>query len=155
MKKNKKLNKLKRVFLESCKELYDSFIKIPFKIRSIVGVWLGLLLILILLIAFTNRNNKKMNSYYEMEAQMNQAMLTYVTEQSIYATNNSYFKMSLDALVRYTDLEQSSLYDSTCTGYSIAYYNDEKETEKEEDKYRIQSFLHCNSYTTPNYNDYK
>ena len=158
MKKNKKskaLKNIKRVFCESCKELYTSFLQIPFKIRSVVGVWLGIFFVLILLIVFTNSNNKKMASYHDMEEQMNQAMLEYVIDQSIYTTNETYFKMSLDALIRYTDLDQDALYDSSCTGYSIAYYNDVKESEKEEDKYRIQSFLHCNSYTSSNYNDYK
>lgn len=154
-KKGKKFKKVKRIFLESCKELCANFLQIPIKIRYIVGVWLGIFLILVFLIAFTNRNNKKMDSYLAMEEQMNKAMLNYVTNHSIYTTNETYFKMSLDALIRYTDLEQESLYDSSCTGYSIAYFNDEKETEKEEDKYRIQSFVHCDSYTSSHYNDYK
>lgn len=154
-KKNKRLKKAKRIFLDSCKELYVSFLQIPIKIRYVVGIWLLLFLLLVFLIAFTNSNNKKIDSYHEMEEKMNTAMLNYVTEHSIYATNDHYFKMSLDALVRYTSLEQDALYDSSCIGYSIAYYDDWKETEKEEEKYRIQSFIHCDSYTSSNYNDYK
>lgn len=155
MKKNKKRKSFKKVFCESCKELYSSFLSIPIKIRMIVGIWLGIFLILVLLILFTNNNNKKLESYHAIENQMNQAMLKYAVNHSIYTTNDTPFKMSLDALIRYTDLNESSLFDSTCTGYSVLYYNDLREDSKEEEKYRVQSFIHCNSYTTSNYNDYK
>lgn len=160
MKKKKQNNKitfskLKRAFMESVKELYTSFLKIPIKIRCIVGVWLVLLLLLVSLIAFSNTNNKKLNQYYVMEEQMNVAMLDYVSTHSIYATTDKYFKMSLDALVNESSLSTDTVLDDACIGYSIVYYNDEKETEKEIDKYRVQSFLHCKNYTSKQYNDYK
>lgn len=160
MKKKKQNNKitfskLKRAFMESVKELYTSFLKIPIKIRCIVGVWFVLLLLLVSLIAFSNTNNKKLNQYYAMEEQMNVAMLDYVSTHSIYATTDKYFKMSLDALVNESSLSTDTVLDDACIGYSIVYYNDEKETEKEIDKYRVQSFLHCKNYTSKQYNDYK
>lgn len=157
-KQNKKkmtFAKLKKAFIEAIKELYASFLRIPVKVRYIMGVWGVLLFLLVSLIAFSSTNNKRLNQYYDMEEQMNVAMLDYVTTHSIYATTDKYFKMSLDALVNESSLSTDVVLDDACIGYSIVYYNDEKEAEKETDKYRVQSFIHCKNYTSKQYNDYK
>ncbi|MDE5889126.1 MAG: hypothetical protein K2H20_03805, partial [Bacilli bacterium] len=76
-------------------------------------------------------------------------ILDYVKENELYPLAEAKLKLDVNVLIDYNYLHESDIVDNKCEGFSIAYYNEEKED------YVVSSYLNCKNYTTKGYSDYK
>lgn len=158
VKKKKKLTlkRVKRILINVWKEivqffksLYERFMELPKNIRYIIYIWVGVIAIILVIIIATTTNNKYLDKYELIEGDMNKAMLDYVQENELYPLSESKLKIDVNVLIDYNYLSESDIADNKCEGFSIAYYNEDKED------YVINSYLNCKNYTTKGYSDYK
>ena len=149
----KKLKKLlKRIFnylKNIVVQIWDKFITLPKKIRFLIYVWGGVILLIILFIVVTNSTKIFVKKYENYESTLSEVALNYVKDNGIYATKANKFKLDLETLKDEGYLNSLMIDDDTCEGISVVYYDDFNE------EYRAESYLNCDKYTTTNYWDYK
>lgn len=155
-KKKNVFKKLKRIFVrlgkliaDEIKELWDKFMGLPKKVRYVIYIWLGVILLIVLLILASHNNSNFLNNYYNMESSMNEAALDYVNSYELYPTKDSKLKLDLSVLKDFNYIYEEEIADNSCEGFSIIYYNDIDE------KYVVSSYVNCDRYTTKGFSDYK
>lgn len=142
-KKNNLLKIVKRPFVK----LYKLFRTINKDTKMIIGVWFLVLVILSMIALFVANTNASRQKYYDMEKAMNAGTLSYVESAGIYPTIEGKERIPLEALLLSGDVYESDVADSSCTGFSMVYYDDENS------KYIIESYISCDEYTTKDYTD--
>lgn len=131
------------------KKLYENFMSLPKKIRSVTYVWASVLLVILLIILFATSNNKYLEKYVAIEGDMNDATLSYVNDYELYPSPENKLKLDLNVLVDFNYLSDIDVKENKCEGFSVVSYDDIK------DDYTINSYINCNKYTTKYYSDYK
>lgn len=158
MKKKKKINfkKIKKVFkklikaiIDEVKEFWNKFIDLPKKVRLIIYIWLGVVVVIFALILASHNNTNFLSNYYKIEGAMDVAALDYVESNNLYPTKDSKLKLDLNVLRDYNYIYDDEITDNTCKGFSMIYYDDIDE------KYVVDSYVNCDKYTTKGYGDYK
>lgn len=159
MKKRKQkftLKKVKKLFLDIWKNvckffktLYGRFMNLPQNVRSIIYVWAVVVFIVVLMIVLTSSNNQFLKQYVTIENEMNASTLDYVKSNELYAVSSNKLKLDLNVLLDYDYLYEDAISDKTCEGFSLVYYDEEKED------YDVDSYINCDKYTTSGYSDYK
>lgn len=147
MKRKKKKLSFKRILKiikRKLKELWENILAIPKQTKIIIGIWTGIVLVIIVLIIVGNSNKRFIEEYKSIENSVDNAMLKYVTDNSFYGTVDAPIKMPVEILVDY-GVDASSLEKHDCTGYSLYYYDDENETNE------ISSYIACADYVTSGY----
>lgn len=129
--------------------LYEKFMELPRKIRYVIGVWVAVVIILLVFIGGSDNSKKFYVKYAQYEKNVSARALSYVEQNSFYATKDNKLKLNLDVLKEENYVSKSDLDDDTCEGYSIIYYDDNK------DEFVINSYLHCKKYTSEKYWDNK
>lgn len=115
--------------------------------KLIVGVWVLVLLIILVIALFVSGSNNSRQKYYDMEKAIEVGTLAYVEEKGIYPTKEGKEMIPLESLLLSGDVYDTDVADSSCTGFSIVYYDDENS------KYIIESYISCDKYTTKDYTD--
>lgn len=149
MKRKKKKFSFKRIMKNikrEFKELWEKILAMPKQTKIIVGIWAGVLLIIVVLIIVGNSNKRFIEKYESIERSVDKAMLKYVTDNKYYGTKDAPIKMPVELLVDY-GVDGSLLDKLDCTGYSLSYYDDENETNV------ISSYIACVDYATNGYSD--
>ena len=142
---------LKRSWKKFCnfmKKKYDKFMKLPKYIRIITYVWLIVLLLLIIVIFGSVINNKAQAKYKTMEDKMAEAATKFAQENSVYGSQDSKNKVSLDLLIDRHYMSEDDKANKTCTGFVIVYYNDADQ------KIESKPYINCKRYTTKDYKEY-
>lgn len=142
-KKNNLLKVIKRPFVK----LYKEIGKINKDTKMIVGVWFLVLIIISMIALFVSSSNASRQKYYDMEKAMDAGTLSYVENAGIFPTVDGKERIPLEALLLSGDVYESDVADSSCTGFSMVYYDDENS------KYIIESYISCDKYTTRDYTD--
>lgn len=149
------LRRLKRFFIRLIKrmgnffvDLYKKFMTLPIYTRHIVYVWVVVLVLILSLVGISNANKVMIKDYQGIEDKMNSAALDYVTTNELYPGKNNKLKLSIDMLEDLGYLYESSVFDDTCDGFALAYYDVEVE------EYTVDSYISCKKYKTENYDDY-
>lgn len=145
MKKKKKklsLKKIKKAF----KELWENIKSIPTKIKIVIGIWILVLIVIIVLIIVGSSNKRFIEEYRAIERNMDRAMLNYVNSNEYYGTVDVPIKMPVELLVQY-GVDESLINKHDCTGFSVAYYNEETGSNT------ISSYISCKDYVTKGYSD--
>ena len=152
----KALRKIKKIFIKlgnAIKNLalniWKKFLDLPKKVRYVLIVWAGVLVVLLLFIAIANSSNKFFDKYKELEQEVNDAALKYVNKNEIYVSKENKLILDIEILQKDKYLTNNDFKDKSCDGFSVIYYDDLQE------EYKIDSYLNCKDYTTENYWDYK
>lgn len=158
-KKTKKkftLKKVKRIFINLLREignlfkgLFKKFMKLSKTTRAITCVWAVIVVLLIVLVFASSSNSKFLGSYSELENKMNEAAINYLKEYKIYPLSTNKEKIDMQLLLDFSTLYESDIFDKTCVGYSIGYYDEDSED------YVVNSYLNCKKYTTDGYSKNK
>ncbi len=125
--------------------LKNNFFRLKKNVRYIIYVWVIVVVVLLALIGCSNRNAKKVEAHQKIEAELRNATLTYVTRNEIYPNVANKWKISMDQLKELKYITDKEITDETCNGYSIVYYNENK------NDYVVDSYINCKHYTTKNY----
>jgi len=125
--------------------LFGSFMRLKPYVRYIIYVWTVILLLFIIFIIVSNNNNKFLDKYHTYEDNFKNISLKYVTDKSVYPTNERPIKLSLDMLKAYNYFSSSDIDDKSCVGYSMVYYDDVHAD------YNIKVYINCDKYTTEGY----
>ena len=152
----KALRKIKKIFIKlgnAIKNLvlniWKKFLDLPKKVRYVLIVWAGVLVVLLLFIAIANSSNKFFDKYKELEQEVNDAALKYVNKNEIYVSKENKLILDIEILQKEKYITNNDFKDKSCEGFSVIYYDDLQE------EYKIDSYLNCKEYTTENYWDYK
>lgn len=158
-KKTKKkftLKKVKKIFVNLIREignlfkgLYAKFMKLSAATRTITCVWLVIAVLLIGLVFAGSSNSKFLGTYSELENKMNDAAVNYLREYKLYPLSTNKEKIDLQLLLNFSTLSEADIFDDTCVGYSIGYYDEDSED------YVAKSYLNCKKYTTEGYSKNK
>lgn len=150
------LKRIRRFFVRLFKrigyffaQLYRKFMDLPKYVRQVVYVWVIVLVLILSLIGISNANKVMIEDYQGIEDKINSAALDYITSNELYPGKNNKLKLSIDMLEDLGYLYESSVFDSTCDGFALAYYDVETE------EYTVNSYISCKKYKTENYDDYK
>jgi len=165
MKEKKKVRRklrIKRVFVNIWKSIcaffkniYNSFNNLPKKTKQILGVWAIVIVIIILIIIASSSNNKFLSEYESYEKKVNDAALSYVTDNEIYPSENNKLKLDINALVDSGYLNESDVV-GTCGGFAVIYAKDSTNEDGDTTiSYVVNTYLNCSNYTTKGYNNYK
>ena len=111
--------------------------------RSILNIWVIVLVVIILLIIICGSNNKMVSNHSSIEKAIKSATMEYVKDKELYGTIDKKLKITMDELIFEGYLSEDDVKDKTCSGYSLAYYED--------DKYYVDSYLLCKNYVTEGY----
>ena len=150
LKKSKKnFIKILKLIKKLLKLLKDKFMDLPQKIRMIIYVWGVVFILLLFLILATGSSKKFYNKYTTYESKVSAAAKSYVEDKNLYATIDKKIIVDLAVLKEENYLGKTELDDTTCEGYSIIYYEDEKS------EFIVDSYLNCSKYTSKYYWDYK
>ena len=156
MKSSKKkvdlFKKIKRFFRKlikivgvSLKSLCDSFMSLSLTVRSIICIWVVVVLLIVGFVFLSSQNNKMMSEYAAIENAFNVSALDYVKTNGIYPVKTNPLKLSSDAMINLGYLYESDITDKTCYGYSLIYFDDK------DNDYHIKSYLNCKKYITEGY----
>jgi len=125
--------------------LKNNFFKLKKHVRYIIYVWAIVILVLLLLVACTNINSKKIDKYQKMETELKTATLTYVMRNEIYPNVSNKWTITLEELKEMHYISDKEIPDNSCKGFSVVYYNENQED------YVVNSYINCKHYTSKNY----
>lgn len=155
-KKKFTLKKVKRVFINLIREignlfkgLFNSFMKLSATTRAIACVWAVIAVLLIGLVFAGSSNSKFLSTYNDLENKMNEAAVNYLKEYNLYPLSTNKEKIDMHLLLNFSTLYETDIFDDTCVGYSIGYYDEDSED------YVVKSYLNCKKYTTEGYSKSK
>ncbi len=131
------------------KNLYNKFMALPLKVRYVTYVWVVVFVIIVTLIIAGSSNTKFLDKYLDLENTMNDSAVDYAQSNSLYPVKDNKLVIDLQILNDYGYIYESDIFDNTCEGYSVVYYDDMN------DKYVVSSYLNCDKYTTKYYWDYR
>lgn len=128
----------------------------PKKTKMIIGVWSIVVLLILIVIIVGSANNKFLGKYKDLETKINASALDYVKENKIYPLETNKLKLDFNVLIDEGYLGKNTISDKTCRGFAIVYVDGDVDANDEaKTKYNINSYLHCDKYTTKGYSDYK
>lgn len=155
-KKKFTLKKIKRIFINLLREignlfkgLFNKFMQLSVTIRAIICVWVVIVGLLIALVFFGSNNNNFKGTYSELENKMNEAAINYLNKSELYPLSTNKEKLDMQLLLDFSTLVESDIFDNTCVGYSVGYYDEDS------DDYVVNSYLNCKKYTTEGYSKNK
>lgn len=155
-KKKFTLKKVKRIFINLLREignlfkgLFNKFMQLSVNTRAIICVWVVIVGLLIALVFVGSSNNNFIGTYSELENKMNEAAINYFKKYEIYPLSTNKERLDMQLLLDFSSLYESDIFDDTCVGYSVGYYDEDSED------YVVNSYLNCKKYTTEGYSKNK
>lgn len=145
----KRFKKLGKLFVEEVKNLWNKFMSLSKTVRSIVYIWCGVVLVVLVIIVAGHSNNEFLSDYKSLEEKMNDATIDYVQGYRVYRGYDNKLKLDLEVLKEEKLITDDDIADKSCEGFSIVYYDDI------DAEYHVDSYINCSKYTTEGYNDYK
>lgn len=145
----KRLKRLGQLFIEEVKNLWKKFIGLPKTVKTVVYIWCGVLLAILIIIVAGHSNNIFLDDYKSLEEKMNEATTDYVQGYQLYMGYENKLSLNLEVLKNEGLIEEEDVVDKSCEGFSIIYYDDL------EAEYKVSSYINCSKYTTKGYSDYK
>lgn len=142
----KKVWKLIKYLVSS---LYKKFMTLPRKVRYVLGVWVIVVILLVSFISCANGSKKFYAKYTKFESDISVRAIEYVDANGFYATKDNELFLDLEVLKEGNYIGGSELVDDTCEGYSVVYYDDQK------DEFKAKSYVNCKKYTSKDYWKYK
>ena len=138
----KKIWKLVKYLMVSA---YKKFMQLPKKVRYILGVWVVVVILLLSFISCANSSKKFYAKYTKFEKDISVRAVEYVDNTGFYATRDNELILDLEILKEENFIGGSELIDNTCDGYSVVYYDDQK------DEFKAKSYINCDKYTSKDY----
>lgn len=145
----KRLKRLGKLFVEEVKNLWDKFMVLSKSTRTIIYIWCGVLLVVLIIIIAGHSNNVFLDDYKKLETNMNDAATLYAQGYQLYVSKDNRLTIDLEVLKSESLLDEEDIVDKSCEGFSLVYYDDL------EAEYVVDSYINCEKYTTEGYSDYK
>ena len=145
----KRIKRFGRLFVEEVKELWNKFMNLPKRVKTIIYIWGAVLLIILIIIVAGHSNNVFLGDYKRLEEKMNEAALTYVQGYSLYMSKDNRLNLNLEVLKKEKLIDDEDISDKSCEGFSLVYYDDLNA------EYVVDSYINCDKYTTEGYSDNK
>lgn len=139
--------KIIRKIKKTVKYAYASFMTLSATTRYIIGVWTGVIVLILLLVLVSQSNQNYLATYTQIESDINKAAISYVKDKEIYAVSNKKLKLQVDVLESMDYLYEDKITDNTCDGYALVYYD------QDTDEYLSDSYITCKKYTTKGYGE--
>lgn len=89
--------------------------------------------------------NNEYKPYRALEADMKESASIYIIMNEIKVKTGDKIRIKANDLIKSKTINSMSVEDDECTGYVIA--------KKSLDDYEYESFIKCNNYTTPDYDE--
>lgn len=115
--------------------------ELPSKTRSIITLWIVLVLFIVLIIIVCNINNKKLVRYENAEKDMAKAAVKYAEDKKLAGIDSQKIKLDMSALINSNYLNVDEKIEADCIGYALVFTN-------RDDEVKASGYLSCKGYAT-------